>query len=68
LTTSHPIHVHKRPDTGAEQERVAVYKQPPHSLTMLTPWERAAPRSGARCARRTLIAVRPISDHIIAYY
>ncbi|CAI9548726.1 unnamed protein product [Staurois parvus] len=37
--------------TGAVQGRVVVYKCPPHSLLVCTPWERAAPRTAILCVK-----------------
>ncbi|CAI9588684.1 unnamed protein product [Staurois parvus] len=37
---------------GAVPKWVTIYKRPPHSLPVRTPWEHAAQRSSACCVRR----------------
>ncbi|CAI9604475.1 unnamed protein product [Staurois parvus] len=46
--------------TGAVQERMVIYKRPPHSLSVHSPRVRAAPRSSPD----HVISDWPISDHM----
>ncbi|CAI9537883.1 unnamed protein product [Staurois parvus] len=54
---------------GAVQERVAIYKQPPHSLSVHALWECTAPLSmGPLCEIPIIVVSKMSLPDIIAYY
>ncbi|CAI9572352.1 unnamed protein product, partial [Staurois parvus] len=48
--------------SGQNDERVAVYKRPLHSLPVRAPWKCAAPQSGARFEEHLCVRSRSC-DH-----